>query len=146
MNLKNYTSTVSVINSINKIEHRLAQAGASLISKVYDKDRPIGMLFQLMINGNPITYRLPAKTEKVFDYMKLQRKKPPTRVQLDAIKQQADCTAWKILSDWVDIQVSLIELDQAQPTEIFLPYTFDHKSSMTFYERLKENNFKLLEG
>lgn len=40
MNLKNYTSSVPVINSIAKIEHRLAQAGATHIAKEYDRERP----------------------------------------------------------------------------------------------------------
>ena len=39
MNLKNYTSSVSVVNSINKIEHRLVSAGATHIAKVYDDEK-----------------------------------------------------------------------------------------------------------
>ena len=106
MNLKNYTSTVSVISSINKIEHRLAQAGAIYITKSYDEDRPgrpIGIIFQIKVNDIPILFKIPAKADKVFDYFKKQRKRVPTKIQLEGIRKQSDQTAWKILADWIDI-------------------------------------------
>lgn len=144
MNLKNYTSSVPVLNSISRIEHRLAQAGSTHIAKSYDKERPVGMIFQIPVNNIPMTFKLPAKSDKVFEHMLKQRSRPPQPSQRDAIKMQADRTAWKILSDWVDIQVSLIQLDQAEAIEVFLPYAYDGKNDRTLFERMRENNFKLL--
>lgn len=144
MSIKNYTSTVPMINSIARIEHRLAQAGATHIAKSYENEKPIGMLFQIPSNGIPLTFKLPAKANRVFEYLKMQRKKPATKTQLEGIKAQADRTAWKILSDWIDIQVSLIELDQAEAVEIFLPYVYDGTNNQTLFEKMKENNFKQL--
>lgn len=144
MNLKNYTSSVPVINSIGRIEHRLAQSGATHIAKTYDKERPIGMIFQIPVNNIPMTFKLPAKTDKVFEHMIKQRSRPPQPSQKDAIRMQADRTAWKILSDWVEIQVSLIQLDQAEAVEVFLPYVYDGKKDQTLFDKMKEANFKLL--
>jgi hypothetical protein len=144
LNLKNYTSTVPVINSINKIEYRLAQAGATHIGKTYEKERPTGLMFQLMINNIPNTFQIPAKTEKVYHYMYSQKRKRPTAIQADSIRQQADRTAWKILADWVDIQITLIQMEQAEAAEIFLPYHFNHKTGQTLFQEVKENNFKYL--
>lgn len=144
MNLKNYTSSVPVISSITRIEHRLAQAGAMYVTKSYEKERPIGMIFQMPVNDIPMTFKLPAKSDKVFEHMIKQRSRPPKASQREAIRMQADRTSWKILSDWIDIQVSLIQLDQAEAVEVFLPYIFDGRNNRTLYESMKENNFKLL--
>lgn len=144
MNLKNYTSSVPVISSITRIEHRLSQAGATHIAKQYDKERPVGMIFQIPINNVPMTFKLPAKATKVYDYMIKQRARPPQQSQKEAIQMQADRTSWKILSDWIDIQVSLIQLDQAEAVEVFLPYAYDGKNDRTLFEKMKETNFKLL--
>lgn len=144
MNLKNYTSSVPVINSIARIEHRLAQAGATHIAKSYNKERPIGMIFQIPINNVPLTFKLPAKAEKVYDYMIKQRAKPPKKEQLETIRLQADRTAWKILADWIDIQVSIVQIDQAEPTEVFLSYLYDSKRDQTLFDKMKETNFKQL--
>lgn len=142
MAIKNYTSTVPMINSISRIEHRLAQAGATHIAKSYEKEKPIGMIFQINHNGIPLSFKLPAKAERVYKYLRMQRKKPPTKTQDDALKIQADRTAWKILSDWIDIQVSMIELDQAEAIEIFLPYAYDAKSNTTLFEKFRDNDFQ----
>lgn len=146
MAIKNYTSTVPMINSIQRIEHRLAQAGASHIAKTYSDGKPIGMVFQIVDDGIPRTFKLPAKTERVFDWLKLQRKKPPTKAQMEQLKAQADRTGWKILSDWIDIQISLIELKQADVREVFLPYMYDPTSDATLFERLDANNFQFQLG
>jgi len=138
MNLKNYTTSTPVINSINRIEYRLSQAGAVHISKSYDNNRPVGIMFQIMINNYPMIFKLPARQEKVYEFMRKQRKNPPTKVQEDSIRLQADKVAWKILSDWVDIQISLIQLDQAEIIELFLPYSciryvYNHQVLLNVY-------------
>ena len=144
MNLKNYTSSVPMANSISRIEHKLAQAGATHIAKKYEGERPIGMIFQIPINGTPMTFKLPAETDETFNYMVKQRARPPKENQIETIKKQAERTGWKILSDWVDIQVSLIIIKRVEPAEIFLSYLYDVKSDKTLYEKLKGSDFKLL--
>jgi len=144
MNLKNYTSTVPVINSVNRIEYRLVQAGATHIAKSYENEKPTGIIFQLILNEAPITFKLPAKIEKVIKYMRDQRSKPPTKQQLETLAMQAERTAWKILSDWVDIQVSLIQLEQAEASEVFFPYLYDGKTNETLFEKVKSGSLNLL--
>jgi len=144
MPIKNYTSTVAVPKSIAKIEYRLAQAGALSIAKSYEDGRPIGMVFQINVNNVPMVFKLPAKSDRVYQYLRKQPKRIPTKTQLENIRMQADRTAWKILSDWIDIQVSLIELEQAEPVEIFFPYLYDAASDQTLYEKAKETGFKQL--
>lgn len=62
-----------------------------------------------------------------------------------AIKEQAARTAWKLLADWIDIQLSLVELDQVEMLEIFMPYIYDAVKEQTFFERMKDSGFKLLD-
>ena len=144
MNIKNYTSSVPVINSISKIEFRLAQAGATHIAKSYEKEKPVGMIFQIPVNGIPLTFKLPAKIGKVTDFLIKQRSKPPKPDTKKTIELQAERTAWKILADWIDIQVSIIQLDQAEPAEVFLPYSYNPASDQTLFEMMNNNGFNQL--
>lgn len=144
MNLKNYTSSVPMLNSIAKIEDRLAHAGATHISKSYDGGKPIGMIFQIPTNGIPITFQLPAKVNKVYDYMIKSKKFGYKKDVKETTMRQAQMTAWKLLADWIEIQVSLIMLDQVEAAEVFLPYAFDVQNQKTLFQHMKENNFKQL--
>ena len=76
---------------------------------------------------------LPAKTENVFNYLIKQRSRPPKNSVINTIRAQADRTGWKILSDWIDIQISMIEVDQAESIEMFLAYTYDPVSNLTLF-------------
>lgn len=143
MNIRNYTSSVPVINSINFIEHRLASAGATHIAKFYEENRPVGMIFQITHNNVPLTFKLPAKSLAVFNVLfnAVKRPRPSTK---ETIRSQSDRTAWKILSDWVDIQITMIQLEQAEFTEVFLPYFYDLKTNKTLFEKVAANEIKLL--
>ncbi len=56
--------------------------------------------------------------------------------------QQAERTAWKIMQDWVEVQMSMIQLKQAEFTEVFMPYIYD--GEQTVYERVKAGGMRLL--
>lgn len=141
-NLKNYTSSVPARNSISHIENKLAVYGASSISKLFDSNGGVlGLCFVLTTNGIAMTYKVPANVNKVEKRFLANRSRPPrTKEDKDRVRTQAERTAWKIMSDWVDIQLSLIDVDQVEVSEVFLPYIFDGKA--TYYEYLKNSNFK----
>ena len=145
MNLKNYTSTVPVEKSITLIEKKLVSIGATHIAKIYEGEpRQLkGITFQITINNIPRLFKLPSKAETVFTVMWSEIKKPHQSTRKN-IEEQSLRTAWKLLSDWVDIQASMILLEQAELAEVFLPYMYDGKTNQTLFEIIKKDNYKLL--
>lgn len=141
--MKIYTSTVSADKSISLIERALARAGANHISKTYSRESVDGFYFQLTVSDRPISFKLPVDTiavRRVFEA----RISKPHKGTMNRIREQAERTAWKILLDWVEIQLSMIEMEQAKAIQIFLPYVFD--GEQTFFQRLEGSGFKQLEA
>jgi hypothetical protein len=66
------------------------------------------------------------------------RARPETRKKLP---EQAERTAWKIVADWVDAQMAMIELAQIEFMEVFLPYLYDASSEQTYFEKLRDKSF-----
>jgi hypothetical protein len=141
--LKNYTSSVPAVTSINKIENKLVVHGAKNISKLYKDKKLAGLAFTMPVGSSELSFRLPSRVDNVATVMKaeIKRPKPGTFARIEA---QAERTAWKILSDWVDIQMSLIELQQVEFVEVFMPYAYDHLNDETYYEKVKKGDFKQL--
>lgn len=141
MNLKNYTSETPAVNSMGRIEKCLVQAGATDISKKYSDGICNSITFRMMVNHNPLFFQLPAKVERCFDVMwkEVKRPRPDTKQK---IRSQAERTAWKIVCDWVEVQLSMILLEQAEALEVFLPYVYNPATDETFFKMLKNNNFK----
>lgn len=133
-----------------RIEEMLVEAGARDIHKSYNHNRECdAIIFIMVVPGNPLPmhFKLPAKVEACFEalwklYLKTVKK--PSEHMKQQLRAQAVRTAWKIIHDWVDLQLSLIQLEQAEPMEIFLPYAYNPESKETFYEHLKSGQFKLL--
>lgn len=143
MNLKNYTSTVPVERSVAQIERRLVAHGAHDILKLYEDKKLTGIAFITTIEGQKIPFRIPARVENVRKSM-VSSLKRPRKGSVDRASDQAERTAWKLLADWVDIQVSLLELNQAKFMEVFLPYMYDHNKKRTLFERMESDGIKNL--
>ena len=56
--------------------------------------------------------------------------------------QQAIRTSWRILKDWVEVQMALLETGMVTMDEIFLPYRLS--GGQTFYQALVAGEFKAL--
>jgi antitoxin component of RelBE/YafQ-DinJ toxin-antitoxin module len=147
MNLKNYTSSVPVERSIMMIEKLLMDAGALNISKTIESNKVTGMVFQIMTEQQmPVVFKLPSKVDQCFKMMEKNRSPRSIHRQSvkDNLKLQAERTAWKLLFDWVAIQVSMIQIKQVELLEVFLPYAYDYKNEQTFFEKAKGTGFKQL--
>lgn len=139
--IKNYTSAVPASRSISYIEHQLVIHGATDIVKRYGPNKELTEIcFAIDTKGARIPFMLPARVDRVEKVLMAQvrRPKPGTKQR---VKEQAEKTAWKIISDWVAVQMSLIELGQVEFLEVFLPYVYDMNKQETFFEKMKGNGF-----
>ena len=142
MKIRNYTSEVPAARSVGRIEALLVEFGAKNISKAYDDHKTLeAIMFDLpRPDGNSFAIKLPAHVEKMVP--EIQKLHP--RWQLWEVKEQAERTAWKLMTEWVEIQLSLIQMQQAEPLEIFMPYVYCRQRERTYYELVALNGFKAL--
>jgi hypothetical protein len=145
--LKNYTSSVPAKQSVANIENKLVLCGARKIMKEYDEDNALDAIFFIIpVNGKEIPFKLPAKKEKCQAILRAKVKRPTTQTEKRVV-EQAERTAWKIIHDWIEVKMALIELGQEEIVESFLAYVYDASQDKTYYEKLKEKSFRgLLEA
>lgn len=144
MNLKNYTSSTPAHQTISYIEAYLASAGVSGISKQYDNGQPSAIFFHIDLPPNRFTVRLPARVSDVQEYLwqdYCSKTRRPRKDKADFLDQAAR-TAWKIQQDWVQVQISLIKLKQADFLEVFMGFLWDGKQS--YFQSLENTKFKQL--
>lgn len=121
--------------------------GATKYMEEIDQGTTTGVYFEILVNGNPYQFKLPAKTDLIFEALKaedIKRRKRShrhTQKQLDELKKQAFRTSFRNLRDWIHIQVSMIEASQIEFREAFLPYFYDGEK--TLYQKVVEQQFLL---
>jgi len=148
MFLRNYTSTVPVAVTISRIESILIQCGVRGITKEYGpQGETVALTFHIDQGESKIAVRLPANRDDALnafwaDYCERHPKDWKRRKSRKDFAQQAERTAWKLMQDWVGVQMSLVQLHQAEVIEIFLPYVWDGKQ--TFFQSLKSSGYRAL--
>ncbi len=147
MNIKNYTSTVEASRSMARIEELLVEIGASNISKKYEEKICTGITFLFFDHqlGQTLAFHLKAQVDEVFTVLWKDVKRPQAETK-EKTRQQANRTAWKVLSDWTEIQCTMILLGQAKPLQMFLPFVYDVKNEETLYDKVVNGKMQLLIG
>ena len=140
MNLKNYTTEVPASRSIESIEKLLVHFGATNIMKEYLNQNIAGISFIIEANGMKLPFRLPAKVKEIYIWLK---KKYPQRKDATLL-EQAERVCWKQMHEWVHINLTLIELEQAETLEVFFPYLYNVPEQKTYYEQVKAGGFRAL--
>lgn len=160
MFLKNYTSDVPVHQTVHRIEQLLIRCGVSGILKEYHPNiagKITALIFAIKLDhGNEWKIRVPVDEEKALQTLWLNyvngdkmnaagseilynNRKSKKRADF---KEQAERTAWKIMQDWIEVQLSMIQMQQADFQQVFLPYVWDGKQ--TVYDRVKAMGYRAL--
>lgn len=160
MFLKNYTSEVPVSRTIARIEELLIKCRVSGITKEYGPTGEMSALrFQIKIaEDRQLDVRLPADVDGAQealwrDYVGKDRLNPEgtellwggrgnKRKKRSGFREQAERTAWRLMQDWVEVQLSMIQLRQADTAEVFMAYVWDGRQ--TFYNAIKEEGYRAL--
>ena len=141
MPLLNYTTKINAQKTVTEVMGLLVAKGADEISIVYDDDRqPAGLKWTVQSPRlGRVAFALPCNIDAVF--VKLTEQKVMV-TSPESRRQQAIRTSWRILKDWVEAQMALLETDMVTMDEIFLPYRVS--GGQTFYQALVAGEFKAL--
>lgn len=143
MAILNYTTTVDSFKTVSEIEYILMKHKAKSIMKNYDGESITGLSFLIDTGIQQIPVRLPVKVDECLMVLKKEKTENPKK-QIKDTREQAERVAWRILKDWVEAQMALLDIEMVRFEEIFLPY-IETSSGQTIYEKLEEKQF-LLEG
>jgi hypothetical protein len=141
MALLNYTTKIAAAKTANEIVNILAKAGASQIMNEFDQGRPTGIFFSLNSTGmGAQSYRLPVNAAEVEKVMCSDSHIPrPLKTP-----EQAERVAWRILKDWVEAQLAIIQSRMVSTDEVFLPYMLNGEH--TVYELYLNQQLALTAG
>ena len=141
MPILNYTTKVPTERTIASIQKKLAAFGATAVLIEYGPEGEESALsFRFMHEGVMLSFRLPARLDAIY---KILCETCEPRYQSRA---QAARVTWRILKDWVEAQLAIVEAEQADLVEVFLPYAQNEQTGQTLYKSIREGGFKLLGG
>lgn len=149
MPLKNYTTEVSAMKSLGQVQGNLVAHGARAIIINYTEDHePESLSFVVPTKHGELPFRLPANVKAVQQVLK--RMKGPRFRDWDQdsqkrLHEQANRVAWRIIKDWIDSQLAIIETEMVTLEQVFLPY-MTTKTGQTLYEAMVDKGFYLSEG
>ncbi len=133
MPILNYTTEIAAEKSIAEIQKCLAAHGAMQILADYDDTGNVTAIsFRIPIGGNPIAFRLPSDWRPVFKILEDDRKVPRSK----KTKEQALRVSWRIIKDWVEAQMAIVETKMVKLDQVFLPYAIV-PDGRTLYEAAK---------
>lgn len=137
MPLLNYTTKVDVYTTTGAIQDQLVKHGARKIMQDYDDNgRIVALSFLVDTPAGPRGIRLPANVDAVHAVLARQK------VKCD--REQAERVAWRIVKDWVEAQMAILESEMVQIDEIFLPYMVGN-GGQTLFQAYRENQLMLSE-
>lgn len=139
MPILNYTTSVPASRSIGQIQQLLVKGGArALMSEYDDQGLASGISFMVETPFGQRAFRLPVNKDKVRAVLLRQRVQP--RFQSE---EHAERVAWRILKDWVEAQLAIVETEMVSLDQVMLPYMNVNGKGQTLYELVVDNQLAL---
>ncbi|MDK1046359.1 MAG: hypothetical protein QGM45_11830 [Anaerolineales bacterium] len=134
MPLLKYTTKVPAAHTIEQITRLLIKSGAASILTDYDKGRIVSVSFRIETPTGVMPYVLPSNIDKVHKVLANQQRAGEIAPRY-ATREHAERVAWRILQEWIEAQMALLETEMVTMDQLFMPYLI-FKNNQTLYEHL----------
>jgi len=130
MSLLNYTTTIKATKTAHEVTQILVKGGARQIMSEFDSEgTPSGITFSIQTPEGVRGFTLPVNAKPVEMVMRKDSKIP----QRLKTSEQAHNVAWRIMKDWVEAQMALVETQMVTFDQVMLPYMRTVQGG-TFYD------------
>lgn len=145
MPLLNYTTDVPAYRTIEQIQRILVKHGARAIMADYDGSGEVTALaFKVNSPSGELPIRLPIDVAATYKVLQRQYDDGQVDRRYSTFKH-AKNVAWRIVKDWLEVQMALLETEMVKMEEIFLPYVIT-QGGRTIYQVMVEKRFLLGPG
>ena len=141
MAILNYTTQIQATKTLAEIQQNLASHGARGVMIEYRDAIPTLLAFVIATAHGERKFVLPANAEAVFRTLEKQNRKGNVPRRL-ATREQAARVAWRIIKDWVEAQLAIVEAGLATLDQVMLPYMIV-RGGRTMYESMVESRMAL---
>lgn len=132
MAILNYTTKIDAWKTVNEVQQILSKHNVSHFSIKNEGSFPVALSFAITFKGQPLNFLLPCNHEGVLNCLKKDRKVPKSSKN----SEQALRTSWRIIKDWVEAQMAIVESELAPIQEIFLPFLIINSNGETLSNRI----------
>ena len=141
----NYTTTIDPSKTASECIALLARHGATRVSMDLKDGQPSGLAFGIDTPAGMRFYLLPANPDGVYAALQKawrQRRIPQRYVDRD----QAQRVAWRVMKDWLEAQMALIEAQVVEVEQVMLPYLIVDDTGLTLYQRYLDQGRRAIEA
>lgn len=118
MGILNYSTTINATKTAGEVQAALAKHGAQRVAVMYESGQPLAIAFAINTEFGLRSFELPANAEGVYKAVCSDRTMPPRYKD----RAQSQRIAWRILKDWIEVQLAIIEAGMMRLDEVMLPY------------------------
>lgn len=120
MAILNYSTSIEAEQTIGEIQRMLSRYNVAAMMTEYDGHQVSAVSFKLNINGEPMSFKLPCNWRSVATILKEQQRQ--RNKHGDGVDAQAVRVAWRVMKDWIEAQLALVEINMVTIPQVFLPW------------------------
>lgn len=132
MAILNYTTKIAVEKTAAEIHSMLVKSGANAVMNEYERGVLARVSFRMKTKHGLIHYNLPCNTKGVLEALRNSKNVPKSAQNME----QAARVGWRIVKDWIEAQLAIIQADVADAAQVFLPYAIT-SDGRTVYEKFE---------
>lgn len=139
MPILNYTTKIDAAKTAGEVQTILAKAGAAGVAMQFENGEPAALAFTAMTPFGLREFTLPTNWQSVQRVLRKQKVQPAYLTD-----EHAKRVAWRIVKDWVEAQLAIIQTEMVTIDQVMLPYMRNSDDGRTVFEQYQERQQLLL--
>jgi hypothetical protein len=144
----NYSTSIPAARTIGEIQRMLAVHGAAAVTVGYVDGKATGVSFALQTPHGERVFTLPVDVAALRHLLREQARAGKLKASMPRggwdSPEHAERVAWRVVKDWLEAQLAIIEARMATLDQVMLPY-LHVEGGTTLYELYRRNEQRAIE-